>query len=271
MRFVFTIPAAFLVAASSASACPAGAFMNVANAEGAGPGYPRPRVLARCEANALVIQGNGIPHYRFVAMTPNPLIEQTYDFRLPLDPARTAQSTPIPSLGPAGIAINGTVFYGPNEAAQPAHQAWGDPIHNRIVDRCLGHTAREYHYHGLASECLAPAAKAGAPSPILGFAFDGFPIYGPWGCLDRACRRVVKFKSGYVRIGNPTRDAWSAYRYEARNDAATLDACNGRVGPDGTYRYHATETFPYIVGCYAGTPIARPRPQGPPPGPPRPR
>ena len=35
-----------------------------------------------------------------------------------------------------------------------------------------------------------------------------------------------------------------------------LDECNGRVGPDGTYRYHATKTFPYILGCYKGTPTA---------------
>jgi hypothetical protein len=32
-----------------------------------------------------------------------------------------------------------------------------------------------------------------------------------------------------------------------------LDECNGRFGPDGTYRYHATATFPYILGCYRGT------------------
>jgi hypothetical protein len=33
-----------------------------------------------------------------------------------------------------------------------------------------------------------------------------------------------------------------------------LDECNGRIQPDGTYGYHATLTFPYIVGCLKGTP-----------------
>ena len=32
-----------------------------------------------------------------------------------------------------------------------------------------------------------------------------------------------------------------------------LDECNGRFGSDGTYRYHATDTYPYIIGCYHGT------------------
>ncbi len=33
-----------------------------------------------------------------------------------------------------------------------------------------------------------------------------------------------------------------------------LDECNGQVGPEGDYHYHATETFPYILGCYNGAP-----------------
>jgi hypothetical protein len=35
-----------------------------------------------------------------------------------------------------------------------------------------------------------------------------------------------------------------------------LDQCNGRVQPDGTYGYHATSSFPYILGCYVGTPAS---------------
>ena len=28
------------------------------------------------------------------------------------------------------------------------------------------------------------------------------------------------------------------------------------MGLDGTYRYHATREFPYVLGCYKGTPNA---------------
>ena len=264
--------AALALVAGPAFACPSShVFMNVANAEGAGPNYPRPRVAAQCEAGALVIRANGIPHYRFVPMTPNPLVEQDYVIRLPLDPKRAPQQSRIPLLGATGIAINGIVTYGPNEAAHPAPQAWGDPVHNRIVDKCFGHTAGEYHYHALSQDCLAPGSRPGQPSPILGYGFDGFAIYGPYGCMDRQCRTVVKFKSGWVRIGDPTRNAWDAYEYRASSDPTVLDRCNGRVGPDGVYRYHATDTFPYIMGCYAGTQAVRlrappPRAMGPGPG-----
>ena len=46
--------------------------------------------------------------------------------------------------------------------------------------------------------------------------------------------------------------AWDSHRYVEKEGVEWLDECNGRIGPDGTYRYHATLTFPYILGCYHG-------------------
>ena len=42
-------------------------------------------------------------------------------------------------------------------------------------------------------------------------------------------------------------------------DSTDLDECNGHTTatpdfPDGIYHYHVTATFPYISGCYRGTP-----------------
>ena len=128
---------------------------------------------------------------------------------------------------------------------------------------------------------------AAGPSPILGFALDGFPIYGPRGCLDAACQRVVTFKSSYEHTkyemgtvgcanSNACADrnayvcaptvingqettacvykdyAWDYNVYQPQQGDGWLDECNGRIGPDGTYRYHATKTFPYLLGCYHG-------------------
>jgi hypothetical protein len=47
---------------------------------------------------------------------------------------------------------------------------------------------------------------------------------------------------------------WNAYAFKASSSPTVLDECNGRIQPDGTYGYHATLTFPYIVGCLKGTP-----------------
>jgi hypothetical protein len=243
-----------LTSPADAAACPANVLMDVSRTAGPGAGYERPRVSARCAGNMLVVRSNGMPHYRFVQITPNPLRAQNYVFRVPVNPRRASRTTRIPLLGGVGFAVNGVIFYGPNEAAFPAGQAYGDPVFNGIMDRCMGHTAREYHYHAFVQSCLAPRARAGKPSPVLGFAFDGFPIHGSWGCLDRACKKVVQFKSGYVRTASPARNAWQAHRWVKRKSPIYLDRCNGRVGPDGQYRYHATNTFPYIIGCYAGTP-----------------
>ena len=241
------------VVAARSNPCPTDVFLDVSNFEGPGPGYPAPHLEASCTQDSLVIRGNGIPHYEFVPITPNPLRAREFEYRLPRNPTLADRPTSIPLLGTIAIAVNGVAIFGPNEGPQPSFEAFGDPIYNSIMDTCMGHTANVYHYHALLVKCLSerPVAK-GKPSPIIGYSFDGFPIYGPYGCLDSACRQVVEFKSSWKRIGNPQTNAWNAHRYENKNSPVHLDQCNGRIGPDGRYRYHATFTFPYILGCYRG-------------------
>ncbi|MCO4773889.1 MAG: YHYH protein [Deltaproteobacteria bacterium] len=245
----------------------AGTVLDVSGAAGAGANYANPDLWAGCTDDSLIIEGNGIPTYSFVQMTPNPLTEQSYSFDLPRNPEVAAQTTEMPLLGLAGVAVNGLVFFGPNEAGQPASSAWGDPIYNGITDGCFGHTAGEYHFHALSQKCLTQDAvgesepwtladpNPAEASPVIGWAMDGFPIYGPYGCLDSDCTEVAEMKSGFDQIADPTQDAWDAYAWSEKSDPTFLDACNGRVQPDGSYGYHATEGFPYIIGCYVGTPV----------------
>lgn len=251
--------------------CPDEAFMDLSAYPGAGAQYPDPELAVSCRDDELIIIGNGIPHYAFVPITPNPLVAVAHEYHIPLHPVLASETSALPRLGTAGVAVNGLPFFGPNEAAVPAAQAWGDPVYNGIMDACLGHTAAEYHYHALQVDCLG-GAEPGRPSPIIGFATDGFPIHGPFGCLDSDCETVVELQSSWVRIADPRTNAWDAYAYREQEGAAYLDRCNGRVGPDGRYRYHATSGFPYIIGCYAGTPKAQAGGGAGRPGPgPRPR
>ena len=60
-------------------------------------------------------------------------------------------------------------------------------------------------------------------------------------------------KSGYVKSGDPTTNTWDAYTYTPSKSTTVLDSCNGRIQPDGTYGYHVTTDFPYIIGCFSGT------------------
>lgn len=62
----------------------------------------------------------------------------------------------------------------------------------------------------------------------------------------------MEFESGWVQTGDPTTYAWDNHEYRASDSETVLDVCNGRTGPDGHYRYHATEGFPYVLGCYHG-------------------
>lgn len=228
--------------------------LDVSKFEGAGEQYAKPSVEGVCEGGEFIIRSNGIPHYEFVQITPNPLIAQKNEFRMPRRPQLAEEPTSLPFLGSTGVAVNGIALYGPNEGPVPAVERFGDPIFNAIMDECMGHTADQYHYHALNQPCLTDGVKEGAPSPVLGYALDGFPIRGPLGCADRDCSEVIRYESAWEMTGDPTVNSWQAYTFVEKKERQFLDRCNGHNGPEGDYHYHATATFPYILGCYSGKP-----------------
>ena len=116
-----------------------------------------------CVDDKLVVRSNGIPHYRFIPMTPNALVEQDFNWEITLTPEGAPEPTDIPLLGLVGFTVNGQPFFSPNEGPQPADEAWGDPIYNQIMDECLGHTAFSYHYHALVERCLTQAGVVDEP------------------------------------------------------------------------------------------------------------
>ena len=110
-------------------------------------------------------------------------------------------------------------------------------------------------------------------SPILGYAYDGNPIYGPFGFINPldAGSAVARLRSGYHlksnRLGGPNPEEFSLGTfiedYEWRPSTQTgkleLDENNGRFCvtpeyPDGVYAYFVSidadgdPAFPYILG-----------------------
>lgn len=233
--------------------CPVDTFLDVSQFPGAGANYPDPSLSVYCEDETIHILSNGIPQYTFEQITPNNLQEQDYHWEIPRYPIDNGQNNTIPLLGLVGIAVNGLPFFGPNEAAFP--DPYGDPIYNGIMDYCMGHTAQQgvYHYHALLVECLSEDVPDNEPAPIIGYANDGYAVFGPIGCLDEQCSVLVEYQSGWMQTGDPSTYAWDNYEYQESNDPVVLDECNGHIGPNGDYHYHATSTFPYILGCYHGT------------------
>ena len=108
-------------------------------------------------------------------------------------------------------------------------------------------------------------------SPVIGFAADGFPIYGPCFNDNGNIREVL---SGYVLknsagirqavvgyttpVANVGSIASNSYDGQFRGDyeysaaVGDLDACNGML-VDGQYGYYLTNSYPWVIGCYKGS------------------
>ena len=123
-------------------------------------------------------------------------------------------------------------------------------------------------------------------SPILGFAFDGFPVYGPYGysSANNTQSSITRMKSSYklrniqnrTTLSNGTVLAASDYGppvnstyplgsyvedYEYSAGYGDLDSSNGRVCitpeyPNGIFAYfvtidsNGTGEYPFIIGTY---------------------
>ncbi len=231
----------------------ASAFLDVTASDGPGPGYPAPSLSVTCTDDLVLVDSNGIPNFEFVPVTPNPLAAQTWLWELPREPTMAASTTDVPLVGVAAIAVNGLPIFGPTEAPQMGSR---DPFLDDILDYCNGHTARGgvYHFHA-RPDCLFEDAE-GNTSLVVAYALDGFPILAPYACADEGCTSTVKLDSSYRQIeevyGTTIENAWDAHEYV--DGLGDLDECNGRALPGGGYAYYATDTFPYYVGCYRGTP-----------------
>jgi hypothetical protein len=254
---------AVVVPANTASAlptalpkCPSAKFLNLSKSVGAGAGYAKPSQKVTCTTNEVVVTSNNMISFPFVKKTPHSLAPQNLIVKFPRSPKVAATPTNVVNmLGTAGVTVSGLLIYPITEGAIPVESAFGDPYYNQMLDTCGGHTgpASEYHYHVLMTIAICNLKN----TAVLGYAIDGFPIYGPTGCLDVKCTKKAAVKSGYVQIGNPQKNVWNAYKYSATPSSTVLDECNGRVQPDGTYGYHATLSFPYIFGCFKGTPTTQ--------------
>jgi len=264
--------------AAKSKVCPIGYFPDLSKSVGAGGSYAKPSISVSCTSSELKVTSNGMISFPYDPKTPNGLSAQEWSWAVPLNPAKAKTVTSINTLmGTLGFTVSGLPIYGPTEGPVPQDSAYGDPVYNKLVDICGGHTGykSDYHHHEITMVQQCNLSK----QTILGYALDGFPIYSTLGCLDTKCKKTAIMKSGYIKTGNPKTNTWSAYTYKKSTSSTVLDSCNGRKQPDGTYGYHATTAFPYLIGCFTGTAAitsgraaepmppmgGQPQPGGPPP------
>jgi len=150
------------------------------------------------------------------------------------------------------------------------------------LDEFAGHAFDgRYHYHG-DNEGLSHVAAEGtitlnsdevdpSGSPVVGFAPDGYPIYGHY-FYDAQTSELRKARSSWTSYSNeretPQGSSVTApsitthirglfvedWYYQA--GLGDLDECNGMTDAYGNYGYYYTETYPYGPLCMKGQPDA---------------
>ena len=135
------------------------------------------------------------------------------------------------------------------------------PLNRFGTDSHNAHTQPNgaYHYHG-NPKALFQQENPSQESPVVGFAADGFPIYGPFIDDHGIIRRVtssyqLRAGSRPSGTGDPGGSYDGTYRddYEYVANSGDLDECNGMMW-NGAYGYYIIDAFPWVLNCYRGTP-----------------
>ncbi|MBC7774369.1 MAG: YHYH protein [Phycisphaerae bacterium] len=215
---------------------------------------------------------------------------QNYVFKITLHPEENTGNKINTPYGHIGIWTNGVSIYNPKDA-----KTWQDSgkwfqnafyfehLQMETFDPCLGHpnNTHEYHLH-VNPTCLYDDTDSSQHAPIIGFAFDGFPIHGAYAFANvdgsgdiKRMRSSYRLRSITQRntLPNGTQLPASLYGpalviyplgayvedFEYVTGLGDLDEWNGRFCvtpeyPNGTYAYFTTidaaqiPVYPYVLG-----------------------
>jgi len=245
----------------------------------------------------ITVTMNGLPNHDLESGPGCCAAAQDYTMVFPRSPSNDTtgghDSTNCPSAGGAylcapdrgeiAFAMNGVPIYGPEDgpggdAVANHHGQYEEDRQEVWLGACHGHSGPggTYHYHADANcmhwhgeegetildYSLPEADENATASPVIGVAYDGYPIYG---LLEQGADGVVREVTSSYRL----KDGQTGYNgiddYEFVEGLGDLDVCNGHFGPtpdfpEGIYHYHSTMEngeggmgFPYFLICYKGT------------------
>ena len=259
----------------------------------------------------MVVNSNGIPNHDFIStmgccadevdlewhITLNPVNDTTGGHTSTNCPASEGRWECAPDRGAVAVAVNGVPIFGPEEGpggdAVALHFDYFDEDRQPIfLGYCTSHSAgSNFHYH-YDAQCQFWEPPVGDDmsnygiselddtqhSPIIGWAFDGYPIYGMYGYGEDG-QTIKAITSSYAvertqEGGDQGYNGIDDWNYD--DGLGDLDECNGRFGPtpeypEGIYHYVSTPLsgdptlvtdtdgnqvamigFPYFLLCYHG-------------------
>ena len=243
----------------------------------------------RYSSTYVYVNSSSVPSYPIGPWmgSPNTVTNQNFSFRILRTPVvKTGTKTPT-GLGNIGIWVNGVGIFNYSDGRSYNNKnIWHNDairVEGPSFDTCGGHPSPNNQYHNHQNAACLFSESNQVHSPIVGYAFDSFPIYGPYAYANAdGSGGIQKMRSGYSLRNMTTRTtlpngtvltsinygpAVSAtyplgyfaedYAYSATN--ADLDLNNVRYCvtpeyPNGTYAYFVTITapgspaYPYIVG-----------------------
>ena len=265
----------------------------------------------RLNGEDMEVWSNGIPNHDFTSTRGCCTDEVDYDWTFPLVTTEDTDGSheTVPERGAVAVAVNGVPIFGPEDGpggdAVALHHHYYDEDRQAIeLGICGGHSAgTTYHYHWDAN-CILWTPGDGEDmtdydwtkidstvhSGIIGWSFDGYPIYGMYGWNTAGV--VIPMESSY-QLTESGRDGYDGTDdWEYIDGMSRLDECNGIFSPtpeypEGIYHYVSTPLsaspdthvdtdgntvpmigFPYFQMCYHGDATGGPKGsagQGPPP------
>jgi hypothetical protein len=250
--------------------------INTNNATGYA-GLPSNVQQVQYSANNVYVSASCIPGYAIGPWAGNPNIpsNQNFVYKITRNPQQNTGTATAIGLGHTGVWTNGVSIYNVSDAMSYNNAGvWYRNAYfweGSSFDNCLGHPAQngEYHHH-VSPSCLYSTTASTVHSPIIGYAFDGYPVYGAYAfTFTNGTGAIKRMQSSYTTTTTTTRVNGPAvsstypvgcfledYVYTA--GSGDLDARNGRFCvtpeyPSGTYAYFVTldaslnPQFPYTM------------------------
>ena len=238
--------------------------------------------------NYVYVSANSIPSYDIGPWpnNPNDATAQDFTYKFTRNPSENTGTKTTVGLGAMGMWSNGVVIFNADDGQTYNNEGvWKRNAYvweGESFDICSGHPDQSGTYHNHINPICMYTTESSSHSPIIGYAFDGYPIYGPYGYTDPddSSSAIKRIETSYdLRTDNdrttlpdgttasaagPSIDATyplgsfiQDYLYTA--GSGDLDEYNGRFGktpdyPDGIYAYFvATDSnldpvYPFVVG-----------------------